>query len=197
MERLKMMSGKWITLEGLVFIKGGMRERELIFSLPCNSTMRRWIQTPPPRSGCHLVLLLDFLLSRLFWVGLEIEGRVLQILDKCSSTDILLFCWFSFVWSRAHAHQPHLTCGGQRTIWRSQVSPSTQSILEPELRLPGFMASTLTYSHLAQPLYIFFIVSQGLTKLARLALKSWSSFSASQLELQACSTKSGFCSLEL
>lgn len=26
------------------------------------------------------------------------------MLDKCSTTDILLFCLFSFVWGRAHAH---------------------------------------------------------------------------------------------
>lgn len=35
--------------------------------------------------------------------------------------------------------------GGQRTILRSQFSPSTRSILELELRLPGLVASTLTY----------------------------------------------------
>lgn len=120
------------------------------------------------------------------------------MLDKCSTTDILLFCLFSFVWGRAHAHHILHVVGGQRTILRSQFSPSTRSILELELRLPGLVASTLTYRVTLPNLDFFFIVSQGLTTLARLALESWSSFSASQAAgITGLQHKPGFCSLEL
>lgn len=84
------------------------------------------------------------------------------MLDKCSTTDILLFCLFSFVWGRAHAHHIlHVGGEGQRTILRSQFSPSTRSILELELRLPGLVASTLTYRATLPNLDFFFYCESG------------------------------------
>lgn len=123
------------------------------------------------------------------------------MLDKCSTTDILLFCLFSFVWGRAHAHHilPVGGGGGRGQSWEVNSLLQLGQYWSFELRLPGLVASTLTYRVTLPNLdFFFFIVSQGLTTLARLALESWSSFSASQAAgITDLQHKSGFCSLEL
>lgn len=178
MELLKMMSWKWITQKGLVFIKGGMRESS--FSLFHVTAQWRWIQTLPPRSGCHLVIALGLPILQ------TVLSRARDLRKDPADARQVFYYWhfvilFVFICLGQSACPPHLTCWGegQRTILRSQFSPSTRSILELELRLPGLVASTLTY-RVTLPNLDFFIVSQGLTTLARLALESWSSFSASQ-----------------
>lgn len=121
------------------------------------------------------------------------------MLDKCSTTDILLFCLFSFVWGRAHAHHIlHVGEGAEDNLEKSILSFNSVNTgaWTKTARLGGKHLNL--QSHLAQPWFFCVCVSQGLTTLARLTLESWSSFSASQAAgITDLQHKSGFCSLEL
>lgn len=160
MELLKMMSWKWITQKGLVFIKGGMRESS--FSLFHITAQWRWIQTLPPRSGCHLVIALGLPILQ------TVLSRARDLRKGPADARQVFYYWhfvilFVFICLGQSACPPHLTCGGgggQRTILRSQFSPSTRSILELELRLPGLVASTLTY-RVTLPNLDFFYCESG------------------------------------
>lgn len=189
MELLKMMSWKWITQKGLVFIKGGMRESS--FSLFHVTAQWRWIQTLPPRSGCHLVIALGLPILQ------TVLSRARDLRKGPADARQVFYYWhfvilFVFICLGQSACPPHLTCWGegQRTILRSQFSPSTRSILELELRLPGLVASTLTYRVTLPNLDFFFLLW------VRVSLHwpdwHWSHDPPSQpprqLGLQACST---------
>lgn len=155
-------------------------EGELIFSLPCNSTMKMNTD-PTPKKWLPSCLALGLPILQ------TVLSRARDLRKDPADARQVFYYWhfvilFVFICLGQSACPPHLTCWGegQRTILRSQFSPSTRSILELELRLPGLVASTLTYRATLPNLDFFFIVSQGLTTLASLALESWSSFSASQ-----------------
>lgn len=137
-------------------------EGELIFSLPCNSTMKMNTD-PAPKKWLPSCLAFGLPILQ------TVLSRARDLRKGPADARQVFYYWhfvilFVFICLGQSACPPHLTCGGvggQRTILRSQFSPSTRSILELELRLPGLVASTLTYRATLPNLDFFFYCESG------------------------------------
>lgn len=174
---LRLMSWKWVPRGRLVLIIEGGRES----SLSLCHTPAQWDEyrsLPQSRTGCLYILILDLLFSRHFLVVPETGGNAYRCRASARYFMCYFMCSFDYLWWNTPL--PHM-CGDQRTIWRSQFSPST---LQLELRLSWLVTNTLACWLILITLFCcccccFSIVNQDLTKLTKLALNTWSS-SASQ-----------------